>query len=504
MFQYAETDPVLSHDDAKALEDTLRIALLQAQYRRLQAADQTLLIVLAGIDGAGKGSTINLLNTWLDPRHIHTLAYGDLNHQETMRPTMWRYWRDLPRKGQTGVVFGSWYGSLLSEAARKNPDPAKVARYARVINRFEAMLAAEGVQVVKLWFHLSRSAQKERANLMLKDPETAWRVSRADLKVRKKFDRLRGAGEVAISETHRSHAPWIVIPSANEDMRTITAAQAILSALKRGTPRNIQTDEPLPATLLPLSARPPRISPLKKSAYEESLQHWQSRLAHAVRSKSFSHRSLVLAFEGLDAAGKGGAIRRVTAALDVRNFDIHPISAPLPYESARPYLWRFWRALPAHGKIVIFDRSWYGRVLVERVEKLIPPKTVARAYDEINDFEQQLAANGTLLLKFWLDVSREEQLRRFREREASPFKSFKITPDDWRNRAKWKAYQAARFDMLTRTSTEQAPWHVVQSDDKLAARVHIVKTIALALEDMHKRQPNNLEPDSDDQVHVLS
>src|SRR5690606_29067491 len=159
--------PAMSHDDAREQEATLRVELLQEQYRRLQAADQTLLIVLAGIDGAGKGSTINLLNTWLDPRHIHTLAYGDLTHQEAMRPAMWRYWRDLPRKGQTGVVFGSWYGTLLAEAARKNPDPTKMAMYARVINRFEAMLAAEGVQVVKLWFHLSRQAQKERANRML-------------------------------------------------------------------------------------------------------------------------------------------------------------------------------------------------------------------------------------------------------------------------------------------------------------------------------------------------
>jgi len=502
MFQYAETDPAMSHDDAREQEATLRVELLQEQYRRLQAADQTLLIVLAGIDGAGKGSTINLLNTWLDPRHIHTLAYGDLTHQEAMRPAMWRYWRDLPRKGQTGVVFGSWYGTLLAEAARKNPDPAKMAMYARVINRFEAMLAAEGVQVVKLWFHLSRQAQKERANRMLKDPETAWRVSHADLKVRKKFDRLCNAGELTISQTHRSHAPWIVIPSANEDMRTLCAAQAILSALKRGTARRVQADEPLPATLLPLPARPPKIPALKKSSYDDELLHWQSRLAHAVRDKSFSHKSLVLAFEGLDAAGKGGSIRRVTAALDVRNFDIHPISAPSAYEASRPYLWRFWRKLPAHGKIAIFDRSWYGRVLVERVEKLTPPPAVRRAYDEINDFELQLVANGTLLLKFWLDVSKEEQLRRFREREESPFKTFKITPDDWRNRAKWKAYQAARHDMLTRTSTEHAPWHTVQSDDKRAARVHIVKTIALALEAM--RKPRFKEPEVGDQVNILS
>ncbi|MYN13346.1 hypothetical protein GSY71_09355 [Pusillimonas sp. TS35] len=220
----------------------------------------------------------------------------------------------------------------------------------------------------------------------------------------------------------------------------------------------------------------------KNNDYDKRLAALQASIARATRRKAFAHHSMVLVFEGQDAAGKGGTIRRVTAALDVRDYDVHPISAPTDEERARPYLWRFWRHLPAVGKAAIFDRSWYGRVLVERVEKLATVHAIDRAYDEINDFELQLAESGALVLKFWLDVSKDVQLQRFHEREKSPFKSFKITPDDWRNRAKWNAYQNARRDMLVRTCTEHAPWHVIQSDDKKAARLQVLAVIAEALQ----------------------
>ncbi|TCU93895.1 polyphosphate:AMP phosphotransferase [Paracandidimonas soli] len=505
MFSHAETDPVIDKDEARELEADLRIRLLQHQYRRLQQAEQTLLIVVAGIDGAGKGSAINLLNTWMDPRHVHTLAFGKLNKREAMRPAMWRYWNSLPPKGQTGIVFGSWYGALLAEAQRKHPDTEKMAQYARIINRFEAMLAAEGVQVVKLWFHLSREAHKERTERLLQNPETAWRVSRADLKAQKRFHRLRRAGEIAITQTLRPHAPWYIIPSANDDTRAIHTADAVLQALEQPPATRIVADTPLPVQCLPAPERraapPERIG---KDVYEAQLAHWQGRIAQAMRSRAFSERSLVLVFEGQDAAGKGGAIRRITAALDVRSFDIHPVSAPNAYERSRPYLWRFWRKLPPHGKIAIFDRSWYGRVLVERVERLATPATWQRAYDEINDFEAQLCANGTQVLKFWLEVSKAEQLRRFKERETSPFKSFKLTQDDWRNRTKWNAYRNASQSMLERTSTHHAPWHCIPADDKRMARLKILEAVATALESADGHEPAHQEPPIQKQTSEFS
>ena len=245
MFSYAESDPKISKDEVKEQEAELRTRLLQQQYRRLQAAEQSLLIVVAGLDGVGKGSAINLLNTWLDPRHVHSLAFGKLSRREAMRPAMWRYWNELPPKGQTGIVFGSWYGALLAEAKRKHPDTEKMAQYARIINRFEAMLAAEGVQVVKLWFHLSRDAHKKRIEKLLQDSETAWRVSRADRKAQKHFKRLSLAGEIAITQTQRPHAPWYIIPSADDDTRAIHTADAVLQALEQAPATRIVADTPI-------------------------------------------------------------------------------------------------------------------------------------------------------------------------------------------------------------------------------------------------------------------
>ncbi|HRH71553.1 MAG TPA: polyphosphate:AMP phosphotransferase, partial [Zoogloea sp.] len=222
--------------------------------------------------------------------------------------------------------------------------------------------------------------------------------------------------------------------------------------------------------------------PMDKKAYETQLEKLQGRLALAVRSEAFARRSLVLVFEGMDAAGKGGAIRRVTQALDTRQYAVIPIAAPSDEERAQPYLWRFWRRLPREGKVAIFDRSWYGRVLVERVEGYCSEADWMRAYAEINDFEDQLVSAGTLVLKFWLSVSSDEQLRRFKAREAEAFKRYKITAEDWRNREKWPAYEPAVCDMIDRTSTENAAWILVEADNKYFARVKILTELVEKLE----------------------
>ncbi|QVQ25695.1 polyphosphate:AMP phosphotransferase [Achromobacter deleyi] len=486
MFAEAEADPSLSKDEFKPLEARLRVALLNAQYRRLREADKSLLVVVAGIDGAGKGATINLLNEWMDPRHIKTLAYGPREGEELERPPLWRYWKDLPPKGSTGIVFGSWYAPLILETLRKKPNQERIEAQSAAIMRFEAMLAAEGTQILKLWFHLSAKAQKERAQRLLASPETAWQVSPVDLKVKKKYDRIRAGGQLVLNHTDSGHAPWVVIPSADEHMRSARTAEAVLASMRqRGVPR-------IPPAFVAHSGATRIVDRLgaldydakvDKADYESELGLLQGRLARAARSATFQERSLVLVFEGQDAAGKGGAIRRVTHALDARQFDITPVAAPTSEELARPYLWRFWRRIPRHGRIAIFDRSWYGRVLVERVEKLTPPAKWRRAYAEINDFEEQLAANGALVLKFWLAITPDVQLERFREREKSPFKNFKITPDDWRNRDKWHEYAAATNELLTRTDVAHAPWHLVSANDKRYARLQVLRHIVEAMED---------------------
>ncbi|MGB6104083.1 MAG: polyphosphate:AMP phosphotransferase [Pusillimonas sp.] len=486
MFSAAESDPGLSKEDAGPIEDRLRTALLKAQYARLKQGQRALLIVIAGIDGVGKGASVRLLNEWMDARHIRTLALGAPPVYEQGRPFLWRYWKNLPAKGKTGIVFGSWYWPLLKEAARKKPRQKKILALSQDIREFENTLAQNGVQIVKLWYHLSRQAQQKRTESLLSDPDTAWQVRPEDLKVQKKFVRLRDAGSLAISLTDAKHAPWTIIPAADTQMRDVSTGQAVLAALRkrRIEPRQRPSQPGAAAIAAPAaslqdldySAR------LSEKDYDEQLPEWQGRLARLVRHDKFCQTPLILVFEGQDAAGKGGTIRRVTHALDPRQFRAIPISAPTSQELTHPYLWRFWRDLPPPGRVAIFDRSWYGRVLVERVEGYATEAEWRRAYDEINQFESQLLDSGALVLKFWLAVDKEEQLKRFQARETSPFKSFKITPEDWRNRKQWDAYTQAANDMFEHTSTPSCPWHVISANDKRHARIAVLERVVTALQ----------------------
>lgn len=504
----AQADPCLEKDKAKAIIADLRIKLLKAQYAHLKKATQSVLVVITGIDGVGKGGCINMLNEWMDPRHVTTLAYGEPAAHVAQMPYLWRYWQHLPPKGTTGVVFGSWYQRLFEALAEKNIDETRALSVAREIREFEAMLTHNGVQIVKLWFHMSKEAQQKRVDTLLSDPDTAWQVTPIDLEVRKKFDRARKVGALAMTLTQETHAPWVVVPSADENTRYIYAGQAVLAALRRRE-RILDAALPEPDTdaLLSIADLSPtngngasRIVSLdqvdysagmKKSEYEPLLIQLQARLARLVRDPRFKHIPLILAFEGQDAAGKGGAIRRITHALDARQYRAIPIAAPTDEELARPYLWRFWRRIPERGRIAIFDRSWYGRVLVERVEGFAAEPQWRRAYDEINQFEGQLVEQGAVLLKFWLAITKEEQLERFNDRKRSAFKSFKITPEDWRNRERWDDYVIAANDMFRETSTAACPWHVVSANDKQHARITVLRTIVDALEKALEKHNGN-------------
>jgi AMP-polyphosphate phosphotransferase len=200
------------------------------------------------------------------------------------------------------------------------------------------------------------------------------------------------------------------------------------------------------------------------------------------RHPKFKYMSVIMVVEGNDAAGKGGCIRRVTGALDARMYQVIPIAAPSEEERAQPYLWRFWRHLPRKGRVTIFDRSWYGRVLVERVEGYCSEADWMRAYSEINDFEAQMVRHHLLVIKFWLTITKDEQLQRFEAREKTGFKRFKITEEDWRNREKWEEYEMAVCDMVDRTSTKLAPWTLVEANNKYFARIKVLKTLCEQIE----------------------
>lgn len=488
MFESAELGHSVSDHEYAAAEPKLREALLKAQYKLLDNKTFPVILVIGGVDGAGKGETVNILNKWMDPRHIVTHAFGEMSDEEGERPRMWRYWRALPPKGRIGILFGAWHTDPIVNRVRGRIDDATFELRLDSIVNFEQMLADEGALLLKFWFHLSKKAQKKRLKTLEGDRKTHWRVTKTDWERFKKYDRFRTVSETALRETSVGHAPWIVVEGSDANYRYLTVGQTLLDALQKrlaGSAPAVSRPAALPEPALDRRTILSRVNytkRLSRKAYSKDLEKYQGRLNLLTRNKKFRKTSLILVFEGMDAAGKGSTIRRVSGALDARHYQVIPIAAPTEEEHAQPYLWRFWRHLPRRGRVTIFDRSWYGRVLVERVEKFASEQDWMRAYHEINNFEEELVEAGAVIAKFWLTITKQEQLKRFRERQNTPFKSFKITPEDWRNRKKWGFYERAVCDMIERTSNELAPWHVIPSNDKHYARIEVLKTLCERLE----------------------
>jgi len=488
MFESAELGHKLDKATFKMREPELRGALLEAQFGLAERKDFSVVVLIGGVDGAGKGETVNTLNFWMDPRHIETNAMGEATQEERERPRMWRFWRALPPKGKIGIFFGSWYTAPIIDRVSGRTDDADLETSIDEILRFEAMLASEGTLVLKDWLHLSKKQQKRRLNALEKNPETRWRVTDTDWERFKLYDDFREVLEVALRRTSVPHAPWIVVEGANSNYRMVTTATSLLEGLCSRLDNN--PPRPPKPTLPKLPKREDRnvlqrlISPVncREKKYRQELQSLQGRLNQLSRDKKMAERSVLLVFEGADAAGKGGTIRRAVAALDARFYRIIPVAAPTDEEKAHPYLWRFWRHLPRTGQFTIFDRSWYGRVLVERVEGFADKSDWMRAYGEINDFESEMHRHGVIIAKFWLHISRDEQLRRFKDREQTGHKRYKLTEEDWRNREKWDDYEEAICDMVVRTGTRVAPWHLVSTEDKYSGRVEVLRTICESIE----------------------
>ena len=488
MFESAEIGHKLKKSEFRRAEPKLRRSLLDAQYRLLEKSKFPVIVLVNGVDGAGKGETVNLLNEWMDPRHIHTHAFGASTDVERARPEMWRFWTSLPPKGRIGILFGSWYTDPILQRVMENDGSAEFAQRLSRIRDHERMLVAEGALILKLWFHLSKDAQKKRFKALSAKRKTAWRITKEDWQHFKHYDEFVHVCELALRETSTGEAPWNIIEGSNHEYRSLTAGRLLLDALERrlkGPAQSVVAPEPL------LQSSIGKLDVLNAADYSRKLDHdsyqkqidkLQGELNLLTRHRKMRERSIVMVFEGMDAAGKGSTIRRVTRAMDARFYHVVPIAAPSDEERAQPYLWRFWRHAPPHGHAVIFDRSWYGRVLVERVEKFCREEDWQRAYHEINEFEEQLADGGAIVAKFWLAISPAEQLRRFKERAKTPHKQFKITDEDWRNRKKWPAYERAVADMIDHTSTDIAQWNVIASNDKPWARVETLKRLVETVE----------------------
>jgi polyphosphate:AMP phosphotransferase len=514
MFESAELGHAVTRERYRKEVPLLREQLLEAQSELLEKRAFSTLILVGGVDGAGKGETVNVLNEWLDPRHIHTHALGAPTDEEAARPNAWRFWRALPPKGKVGIFFGSWYTLPIVRRTYGQMGTPELDQALEEIVRFEKMLTDEGVVLLKLWMHLGKAQQKKRLRALSADSRTSWRVTEQDWKHFALYDQFREVSERSLRRTSTAQAPWKVIEGLDARYRSLTAGRAVLEALRAGLDRQ-PTEKKSDTKTASLKAVGAKVDEKKTAgtrrgakeadpvnllrsldlsekvserAYERELEDLQGRLALLTRKKRFQKTGVVVVFEGVDAAGKGGAIRRITQALDARHYRVHPVAAPTEEERAQPYLWRFWRHVPPRGEIAIFDRSWYGRVLVERVEGFCKEADWQRGYVEINDFEEQLAEHGLLVVKFWLQVDPEEQLRRFEERQATGFKRFKITAEDWRNRKRWSDYELATCAMFDRTSTETAPWTLVPANDKRNARLVVLRTLTERIERALEKQ----------------
>jgi polyphosphate kinase 2 (PPK2 family) len=475
------------------------------------------------VDGGGKGDTVNLLNEWMDPRWLRTRAYDEPSDEERERPEYWRFWRDLPPNGQIGLFLSSWYSQPILRRVYETDDEAVFDDRLDRILAFEKALADDGALILKFWMHLSHNAQKRRLKKLEKDPLTSWRVTQRDWDHWQIYEKFEAAAERTIMRTSTGHANWTIVEGVDPYFRSLTVGSIIHREITRhlegarqkdrlleeaATGTVSRSDEDMardvPSAAEPAAEPATGIMPLKvatvlssldmslqlsKADYKRQLKECQARLNLLHRKALKKKISTILLFEGPDAAGKGGAIRRVTRALDARHYQVIPVAAPTDEERAHHYLWRFWRQLTRAGRITIFDRSWfdrswYGRVLVERVEGFATEDEWKRAFAEINEFEEQLTDHGILLLKFWEHITKDEQLARFKAREETPHKRWKLTEEDWRNREKWDDYELAVNDIVEHTSTHTAPWVLIEGNDKRFARIKVINTFCDRLEAM--------------------
>ena len=501
MFQTAELGQKVSKKEFKEQERILRTNLLLLQQQLRNKGRFPVLLDFAGVRGAGKGTSANLLNKWMDARWILTHAYDTPTEEESMRPTFWKFWRYMPPKGQIGIHMSGRYSRPLLDYVYGNITQSEFKHQLDRINSFEKALADDGAMVLKFWMHISKKVQKKRLEKLEKDPMRSWRMSDLDWKHYEMYDTFVDAAEQIISVTNTGHAPWEIIEGQNYYFRSLRVGELFQEQLERHLvsedfrqrylsemrekmeEKNGEQESEGINHGVTILDQMDLAKTLSKKDYREELELNQARLAHLHGAAVQRNISTMLVFEGPDASGKGGCIRQITEPLDARYYKVFPFAAPTDSEKAHHYLWRFWNCVPRSGRMTIFDRSWYGRVLVERVEGFAGDDEWRRAYAEINDFEDQLIDHGIVLIKFWLQISKDEQLARFEAREETPHKRWKLQDEDWRNRERWDEYSTATHEMIQQTSVANSPWVLVENESKHFGRIKVLNTVCDALED---------------------
>ncbi len=486
MLKAAEVGNKVSKEQFNAAIPDLRVDLINAQYD-LRDADFPVIIWIAGDDRIGANDVVNRINEWMDARYINTRVFADFSEEEEGRPPLWRLWRSVPPKGRTAVFAGGLMRIVAMRMAGEL-DETYFSKWVHHIAVMQDELVSEGALVLKFFIHTPVEKQRKKLKRAEGNPDEGWLVDQRDWAAVDHLGPAIPLIEQLLRQTSAPGAPWTIVESTDPRYRDLTVARTILGAL---TARMQQKVNPGPSVADSIFSdlegeasvfdSVDLTQTLDRDAYRKELAKYQRRL-HKLSNEARSRGvSTVLAFEGWDAAGKGGVIRRVTGALEAGDYQVIPVAAPTAEELRYHYLWRFWRDLPPAGHTVIFDRTWYGRVLVERIEGFADPAEWQRAYDEINDFEEQLVERGYFVSKYWLHISQEEQLARFKAREATPYKQHKITDEDYRNREKWDDYVHAVDQIVLRTSSDRARWNMIAANDKLSARVAVLKSITKGL-----------------------
>lgn len=460
------------------------------------------MIAFEGYGASGKGVQISELIKALDPRGFEVYAVKNETEEEKMHPFMWRFWTKMPAKGRIAIYDSSWYRKVLIDRFDKKTKKEEIADAYRSICSFEEQLSADGMVIIKIFLAIDKKSQKKRFEKLMSSKETAWRVSEGDLKRNKKFEKYQEMNEEMLTRTDTEYAPWNVVEAVDRRFATAKIYAVVTQILtekveearqkadsRRGTDASeavdIKKDTHFRESIL---GKADLSLTYSKEEYKERLEVLEKKM-EKLHGELYRRRiPVVLGFEGWDAGGKGGAIKRLTEKMDPRGYVVHPTASPNDIEKAHHYLWRFWADMPKAGHVTIFDRTWYGRVMVERIEGFCSKREWQRAFKEINDMEKDLTDAGAVVLKFWMQIDKDEQARRFKARQENPEKQWKITDEDWRNREKWEQYEEAVNEMLIRTSTPNAPWVVVEGNCKYYARIKVLETVVRAIEERLGRQ----------------
>ncbi|MCM1105354.1 MAG: polyphosphate:AMP phosphotransferase [Blautia sp.] len=469
--------------EARLAAARTKLAACQTQ---LKEKKLPVLVLMEGWGAAGKGSVLGKVIRNIDPRFFKVATMDIPTPEEKRKPFLYRYFVKIPEAGKYMFLDGGWMDEITADRLSGTIDEEEYKKRIESVRRFERQLTDNGYLVMKFFFHISAKEQKKRLNALLEDKNTEWRVSEKDRMQNKYYGETMEVFEQYLCDTNQSTAPWYLIDAKRKKWAELQVTELLVegigTALKNSSIAVPILQNSFPLVPLPKLEEIDLDRTLTEEEYRAHLDRYQSRLRELHNEIYREKIPVIIAYEGWDAAGKGGNIKRITGALDPRGYEVHPIASPEPHEKARHYLWRFWNRLPKTGHVAIFDRTWYGRVMVERLEGFCSENDWQRAYNEINEFEKELYDWGAVILKFWVQIDKDTQLARFTDRQNTPEKQWKITDEDWRNREKWELYEDAVNEMLKKTNSTYAPWHILESNDKRYARIKALKIVVDAME----------------------